>query len=159
MTAGLDTICNAITALIGPQQYDAGLAAIQLIKAGSHLDNTHPNLGRWTSVWSGSSIIVNRMTPFHRDVGAAPMHYDLLVSGGTHQQCLLDIQELGSRLSYPPGTGVAILGKVLRHGVKTWDGGERICQAHFMKDAVLDRLEQSRPEWVCYEDYIKLTAG
>jgi len=158
ITTGLDTICNAITALVGPQQYDVGLAAVQLIKAGSHLHNTHPNMDRWTSVWSGFSIIVNRITWLHRDNGAAPMDYDLLVSGGTHQQCVLDIHELGSRLSYPPGTGVAIVGKVLRHGVKTWDGGERVCQARFMKDAVHDRLGQSRPEWVCYDDYINLTS-
>ena len=46
----------------------------------------------------------------------------------------------------------------LRHGVQTWDGGERICQALFMKDAVHDRLEQSRPEWVCHNDYINLTS-
>ena len=111
------------------------------------------------SVWSGFSIIVNRMTLLHRDVGAEPMHYDLLVSGGTHQQCVLDVCELGSRLSYPPGTGVAIVGKVLRHGVKTWDGGERVCQTCFMKDAVHDRLGQSRPEWVYYDDYINLTSG
>ena len=75
------------------------------------------------------------------------------------QQCVLDVHELGSRLSYPPGTGVAIVGKVLRHGVKAWDGGERVCQARFMKDAVHDRLGQSRPEWVCYDDYISLTSG
>jgi len=158
MTMGLDTICNEITALVGPQQYDAGLAAVQLVKAGMHLHGTHPNVDRWTSVWSGFSVIVNRMTFLHRDVGAAPMDYDLLVSGGTHQQCTLDVHELGSRLSYLPGTVVAIVGKVLRHGVKTWDGGERVCQAHFMKDMVHDRLEQSRPEWVYYDDYINLTS-
>jgi len=66
MTAGLDMICNAITALIGPQQYDAGLAAVQLVKAGSHLQNTHPNVDRWMSVWSGFSVIVNRITWLHR---------------------------------------------------------------------------------------------
>jgi hypothetical protein len=158
MTASIDTICNAVTALIGPQQYDTGLAAIQLIKSGVHLDGTHPNLDHWTSVWSGFSIIVNRTTAPHHDVGASPMDYDLLVSGGTHKQCVLDVRDLGSRLSYPPGTGVAILGRVLRHGVDTWDGGERVCQAHFMKDAVNDRLGQPRPEWVCHEDYINMTS-
>jgi len=107
-------------------------------------------------VWSGFSLIVNRKTFFHRDVGAAPMDYDLLFSSGTHQQCTLDVQDLGLRLSYLPGTGVAIAGKVLRHGVRTWEGGERICQARFMKDAVHDRLGQQRPEWVCHEDYLGL---
>jgi hypothetical protein len=39
------------------------------------------------------------------------------------------------------------------------NGGERVCQARFMKDAVHDRLGQSRPEWVCYDDYINMTSG
>lgn len=156
-TASIDVICNAITALIAPQQYDAGLAAIQLLKDGLHLHDTHPNLVHWTSVWSGFAMIVNRMTYTHRDTGAAPTDYDLLFSGGTHKQCLLDVEDLGLRLPYPPGTAVAIAGKVLRHGVKTWDGGERICQAWFMKDAVHDRLGQQRPDWVCHQVYMDLT--
>ena len=155
-TASVNVICNAITALIVPQQYDAGLAAIQLLKDGLHLHKTHPNLYRWISVWSGFAMIVNRETYIHHDIGAAPTDYDLLLSGGTHKQCTLDVQDLGLRLSYLPGTGVAVAGKVLRHGVKTWDGGERICQARFVKDAVHDRLGQQRPDWVCHKVYIDL---
>jgi hypothetical protein len=156
-TANIDIVCNTITALIAPQQYDVGLAAVQLLKDGAHLQSTHPNIDHWTSVWSGFSMIVNRKTYIHRDVGAAPMDYDLLFSSGTHKRCTLDVQDLGLKLWYPPGTGVAITGKVLRHGVEDWDGGERICQARFMKDAVHDRLEQKRPDWVCYDDYVNLS--
>ena len=158
ITAGLDVICNAITALIAPQQYDSGLSAIQLIKSDMHLHRTHPNLDHWISVWSGFSLIVNRKTIPHRDAGAAPMHYDLLVSGGTHESCVLDVCELGLKLSYLPNTAVAIVGRVLRHGVETWDGGERICQAQFIKDAIHDRLGLPRPDWVCHIDYINLTS-
>jgi len=43
----------------------------------------------------------------------------------------------------------------IRHGVKTWDGGERVCQAHFMKDAVHDRLDNQQNGFV-YDDYINL---
>ena len=154
MTAGVDVICNAITALIAPQQYEVGLAAVQLLKDSLHLHNTHLNLYHWISVWSGFAMIVNRKTYLHRDSGAAPMDYDLLLSGGTHEQCMLDVQDLGLRLLYLPGTTVGVTGKVLRHGVKAWDGGERICQARFMKDAVHDRLGQPRPDWVCHENYI-----
>jgi len=123
MTAGLDMICNAITALIGPQQYDAGLAAVQLVKAGSHLQNTHPNVDRWMSVWSGFSVIVTGS--LGSIVGAAPMDYDLLVSGGTHQECVLDVH------------------KTWCQDLGWWREG---LQAHFMKDAVHDRLGQST-EW------------
>jgi hypothetical protein len=154
----LDLICNAITALVAPQQYDAGLAAIQLIKQGQHLHSAHQNLGSWNSVYSGFALIVNRETLPHRDAGGATMDYDLLVSGGTHETCNLDVYDLGLTLSYPPGTGVAIMGKPLRHGVKTWEGGERICQARFIKDAVHDRLGQRRPDWVLHSSYMSLTS-
>ena len=86
-------------------------------------------------------------------MGAAPSEYDFLFSGGTHTECFLEVRELGARLSYLPGTGIAISGKVLRHGVMSWEGGERICHARFIKDAVHDRLGQPRPDWVCHENY------
>ena len=155
-TISVDIICNAITALVTPQQYDVGLDAIQLIKQGTHLHGTHPNIDHWISVWSGLAIIVNRKTPWHRDQGGAPTHYDLLLSAGTHTDCVLDIPILGLTLSYLPGTVVAIVGKVIGHGVRVWDGGERICQARFIKDAVHDRLGLVRPEWVNHNTYIGL---
>jgi len=157
MTANFNIICNAITALVAPEQYDAGMAATQLIKSGQHLYETHQSIYHWNSVWSGCSVIVNRSTPIHRDAGAAPTDYDFLSSSGTHKRCVLDVYELGARLWYPPGTGVVQLGRIFRHGVRKWDGGERICCALFVKDAVHDRLEQRRPNWVSYNDYICLT--
>jgi len=48
----------------------------------------------------------------------------------------LDVHELGSRLSYPPGTGVAIVGKVLRH-VSRLGMEERGLPGTFMKDAFI----------------------
>ena len=78
-----------------------------------------------------------------------------LVVGHT-QSVFLEVQELGLGLSYTPGTGVLIAGKVLRHGVDTWEGGERICLARFIKDSVHDRLGQPRPSWVLHENYFRL---
>lgn len=119
VTESIDVITNAVTALVAPRQYDVGLAAIKLIKNGQHLFHDHPILDRWISVWSGFAMIVNRVTPFHRDLGGAPEDFDLLFSSGTHNICTLDVPDLGAKLSYQPGTAVAIIGRVLRHGVKT----------------------------------------
>ena len=155
-TESVDVISNAITALVAPRQYDYGLAAIELIKKGQHLYDRHPIVDSWISVWSGFAMILNRVTPIHRDLGGAPEDYDLLFSSGTHDTCNLDVPDLGATLLYRPGTAVAITGRVLQHGVKMWEGGERICQARFMKDAVHDRLGLPRPTWVNYEEYIAL---
>lgn len=145
-----------MTALVAPQQYDSGLAAIQQIKDSQELDSLHPNLDCWYSIWSGFSLIVNRMTPFHRDHGALAPCFDLLVSGGTHSDCKLELPDIGATLSYIPGTGVFVTGRVLCHGVSGWSGGERICQAHFMKDAVHDRLGQPRPGWINIDDFLEI---
>jgi len=151
-----ELICNAITSVVAPQMYDAGMGATQGLCQGMHLANPADAFTTWSSVWSGISVIVNRKTPLHRDWGGAFPIYDLLVSGGTHTGCFLDIPDLGSRLRYLPGTAVAISGKVLRHGVKDWEGGERVCNAHFMKDAVHQRLGQPRPNWPRLDDYYAL---
>ena len=95
ITLAVEIMCNALTALAAPQQYDIGLSAVQQIKEGQHLHRLHPNLGHWNSVWSGFSIIVNRMTPFHQDAGGAPSDYDLLISSGTHTNCHMEILDLG----------------------------------------------------------------
>jgi len=155
-TNSLFMLSNAITALVASQQYDSGLSTIQQIKQGKELDSLHDNLNHWYSIFSGFSLIVNRRTPFHRDTGASPTYFDLLISGGTHSDCRLELPDLGSTLSYAPGTGVFVTGRVLRHGVSSWSGGERICLAQFMKDAVQDRLGQPRPGWTNIDDFLEM---
>jgi hypothetical protein len=140
---------------VSPQQYDYGQAAIRCLKEGDHLDRRLPVIDNWHSIYSGSSLIVNRKTRFHRDAGGAPSHYDLLVSGGTHTDCFLEVRELGLTLQYLPGATVVIAGRVLRHGVDSWKGGERICHARFIKDSVHDRLKLPRPNWVLHRDYFE----
>jgi len=68
MTTSVDFLCNAITALTSPQLYDLGMSAIQEFREGRHHYKLHPNVNLWTSVWTGCSMIVNRITPFHRMV-------------------------------------------------------------------------------------------
>ncbi len=162
MTTSVDLLCNAITALTAPQLYDVGMSAIQEFREGRHHSALHPNVDYWTSVWTGFSMIINRITPFHRDGGGAPTDYDLLISSGTHKGCVLDIPDIGLTVNYLPGTAVLLTGRILRHGVVEWKGGERICQARFIKDAVHDRFGLPRPDWVMYDSYFKdmgLTLG
>ena len=146
-------ICNGITSIVSPSLYSAGLSTITHVRHDSVLSNHHPVVNCWASVWSGCALIVNHTTPIHRDWGATASSYDLLVSAGTHSHCYLDLPDIGARLRYLPGTGIFISEKVLRHQVDEWLGGERICGAYFMKDAVHDRLGVARPSWPCLDDY------
>ena len=128
--------------------FQAGTDAIDRLKQpDSDLFSHHPNLGHWASLFSGIEVIVNRKTPFHRDSGASPAMFDLLLSAGTHKGTLFELCDVGTQLEYDPGTVVMVCGRVLGHRVMEWTGGERICLAHFFKDAVHDRLGIARPAW------------
>ena len=89
-------------------------------------------------------------------MGGSPTCYDFLLISGTHKQSRLDLPELGTSLSYGPGTLVAVSGKVLLHRVKWWERGERVCIAHFTKDAVHARLGLERPQWPRQQTYLQM---
>jgi hypothetical protein len=148
-----ELLCNAVTALVTPEMYDVGLEAIFKTKLGVEMASLHNNVQLWPSVFTGLEVIVNRETGPHRDKGGCSTHFDLLVSLGTHKKAMLYLRELSLYFPYLPGTMAIICGKVFLHeivdgeGGKGWDGGERICVAHFMKDAVHCRLGLPRPGW------------
>src|SRR5882724_357985 len=128
-----EVLCNAIMALISPELYNCGLKAIMLIKQGREMAKPHPHQQTWPSIFSGSQVIFNWVTPPHWDSGGCPTHYDLLVSAGTHTKAKLNVPELGVHLSYRPGDVVALPGKLF---MREWSGGERICVSHYIKDNV-----------------------
>jgi len=83
-------------------------------------------------------VIVNQVTPPHRDSGGCPTHYDLLVSAGTHTKAELSVPDWG-HLSY----SLEMLWHVAERcfaEVADWSGGERVC-ALIMKDNVHECLE------------------
>jgi len=152
-------LCNAVTALIAPELYEAGKQAIEQVQLGQDMHRTHGNIALWPSVFTGMQIIANRTTLPHRDRGGAPTHYDLLLSVGTHGKAELHLPEFGARLSYAPGTIIVLGGKVFLHEVDGWEDGERVCVAHMMKDDVHDRLKVMRPPWPKMADYLALIGG
>lgn len=140
--------------LICPELYSLGNEAIRKLKTEPYLEKPHENVQLWPSFFSGIEVITNRITPLHRDPQAAPPVYDFLVSAGTHKEAWLDLPDVRARVEYKPGTVIAVCGKVLRHGVAAWDGGERICLAHFIRDNVHNRLQLPRPDWVSSAPYL-----
>jgi hypothetical protein len=151
--ANSEFLCNSVLALVSPELYKIGLDAVNRLKHSVVHSMGHPNMSLWPSVYSRIQIIVNRETPAHRDPGAAPPAYDMLVSTGTHTVSDFYLADIKTTLLYAPGTVVALCGRVLRHEVMTWEGGERICIAHYMKDNVHERLMLPRPGWVHRDKY------
>jgi len=138
---------NAILALISPDLYWKGFQAVDQLLHGNFIPKCHEVILHWTSAFSAWQVISNRITPAHRDKGAAPMVYDLLTCAGTYKDSFLHVHDLGARFHYTPGTVVALCGRVLLHEVKDWQGGDRICIAHYMRDTVHDRVRVPRPTW------------
>jgi hypothetical protein len=144
---------NAALASCGQELYQIGTEAVEMLKQGEGLHMWYEDINLWPSVFSGIQAIINRITPSHRDSGAAAPVFDLLVSAGTHQSAAITLGDVEANLSYMPGTVVLVCGRVLRHEVPTWKGGERICIAHFMRDNVHERLGLPRPKWVSMDSY------
>ncbi|KAL6300119.1 hypothetical protein BKA93DRAFT_703213, partial [Sparassis latifolia] len=97
---------------------------------------THENVQQWPSNFTAMGIIVNRRTIPHWDGKAWHACLDLLASVGTHKWAVLLLDDLQMELGYCPGTLVGIWGRVLEHSCDAWEGGERICIAHYMRSAV-----------------------
>jgi hypothetical protein len=154
-----ETVLNYIGALICPDQCRLGHDANDKLKRGEGLKTLHDNILLWQSFFSGIEVISNRKTIKHRDKLSDVADYDFLVSAGRHTEAWLELEDVKVKLHYAPGTVVAVYGKVLNHAVPDWEGGERLCVAHFTRDNVHERLGVARPDWVRNEGYIKCMDG
>jgi hypothetical protein len=155
----VELLHSAILALISPDLYWKAFEAINQLLHGNFLSKRFQVIDSWTSAFSAWQVISNRITPAHRDMGAAPMVYDILTCAGTYRTSILHVHDLGARFHYTPGTVVGLCGKVLLHEVKDWKGGDRICVAHYIRDSIHDRLGVSRPSWPVMDDkYFSLMA-
>jgi hypothetical protein len=152
-------LLNAIMTLTHRSLHLAGHNAISKLKQTEWLDTnikTNDHVQYWNSVFSGISVIANRITRRHRDSGGAFSWPDLLLSSGTHKTARFHLNDINARLSYPPGTVVAVCGGILSHSVPEWSGGERVCVAHFMRKEVHHRLGVFSPSWCQQVTYKRL---
>ena len=132
----MERLANAILGIIHPDLHQAGLAANVAYK--DHMASCQPS--NWTSAYLGMDVIVNRITPLHRDASGASSSYDLLISLDKGYKAKLCVTDIGAQFAYHPGTLVFLCGKVLEHSVPAWEGGERVVIAHYMKDLLHDRM-------------------
>ena len=108
----------------------------------------------WPSAFPGISVISNRASICHLDINGHKEWYDFLVAAGTYKKCWFRFPGLDLRLEYLPGTVVALNGRILRHEVVEWEGGDRVCYAHWVKPTLLRALSIKFPSWVTQSEYI-----
>lgn len=156
-TKKVEKFLNMVLSLIHPDLFESGVLMLRKLRA---LDATKAIASEWQSVYTGIQIISNRITPSHRDSKGRPEWYDILASycgGGSTPHLLLC--DLGLDLEYSSGTVVGFCGTVFQHEVKAWGGGDRVCYAHFMREAVRKRLEVHPAGWVNQTMYRRFLPG
>lgn len=134
-------------------------AARQCRRSKKTQEGLHPpyisNIREWSSVFSGIAVICNRVTPAHYDTKGYDESYDVLLTGGQYTDCWIKVEELDAEFLYNPGTLVGLCGKVFKHGVEDWAGGDRICYAHFIRDDVQAKQGCQIAPWVNMSDFKK----
>jgi hypothetical protein len=145
-TRGAERFLNLVLSLIHPELFESGVLMLQKLRT---LDATKTIALEWQSVYTGIQIISNRLTPSHRDSKGRPEWFDMLANYcGSGSTPSLLVHDLGLDLEYSSGTVVGLCGTVFQHEVRGWGGGDRVCYAHFMREAVRERLEVIPAGWV-----------
>ena len=142
---------GGILSLIHPEQYLIGRTALLRLADQPELSGD-PNamivaLENWASPFSALSVIVNRVTPIHRDVQGRDSWLDMLVTYGPYDDCRMEFRSLGIRTVYSSGTIVALCGKVVPHSASDCRG-ERSCIAYYMRDNVHARVGVPAGSWM-----------
>lgn len=148
---------NKVLALTHPELYSAAAKGLEVLREQGGVKNLSIH---WISVFTGINVISNRRTIKHRDRFGHLPWYDLLISVGTYSRAKLVLDDLGAKFVYNSGTAVLLCGKLLYHEVPFWGHGDRVCWAHFMREAVLNGLGvlDRKVGWVT-RDLIRSTIG
>jgi hypothetical protein len=143
---------NLTLSLIHPTLFKCGLEILQQLRVSAP---TMDIAKKWQSVYTGISIISNRITPAHRDTKSKPEWYDLLMNyAGSQANPKLLIKDLGLELQYSSGAVVGLCGMILEHEVRSWGNGDRVCYAHFMRESVRKHMNANDPGWVYQSMYV-----
>ncbi|KAF9442059.1 hypothetical protein P691DRAFT_648776, partial [Macrolepiota fuliginosa MF-IS2] len=143
-TMGVEEYLNLVTSITHPELYQAGKQALGKLQ---QMKDTQEFAEKWTSIYSGLSVITNRETEEHRDRHGSYEWYDQLVSVGSYEAASFELPELGAKLDYKPGTVIQLCGNLLQHKVQAWGSGDRVCYAHFIRKDVFNHLHVLYPDW------------
>ena len=147
-----EEIVNKIYAICHNELCDKSRIAVEYMKDKR---DDFQGVEAWPSFATSMSIIANRVTPLHRDRSGKPSFQDILFSLGRHTDAWLTVLDLGARFRYLPGTAVVLCGRVLKHAVTSWEGGDRVCYAHYTREEALSHLGIKRPDFASVETHLR----
>ncbi|EAU90730.2 hypothetical protein CC1G_03999 [Coprinopsis cinerea okayama7 len=142
-------LVGAILSVVHPELYEIGCHVMNEMRVADesqvkYPEQVHRVLKTWASPFTALSLIINRETIQHRDTSGPRYGMDILVTGGRYENGRFETPGLGLRWAYDPGTLVALLGKILLHGVAPVNG-ERWCLAHFWRERLVTNSNRSMP--------------
>lgn len=152
-------LLSGILAITHPKLYQAA----RILQSRMRVDtNISASLDLWNMPFSAVSLMSNRQTPLHRDDLSLYTAVDILLTTGEHSFTSLSLGSLGYRLWYMPGTAVVISGRLVAHGVSTFDGA-RLCNAYYFREVLFRRFGIRDPGFMdqasyadCHGPFIKL---
>jgi Oxygenase domain of the 2OGFeDO superfamily len=144
-------IAGGVLSLIHPEQYLLGrLSLLRLAERQEDVRSPEAMLDAlriWSSPCNAMSVMVNRVTPTHRDTQGRDPWMDILLTHGPYTDCRMEFRSLGVRVDYGSGTMVGVCGKVVPHAASECIG-ERACIAYYMRDRVHERLGVPAGGWM-----------
>lgn len=158
-TERISAFLGAVLAVAHPATYDIGMKCLKEIgqsKQVAKTENLEELMQIWSSPYTTISLMSNRDTPAHRDVGASYTCMDLVVSVGTYTTGEFKVPGLGMTFWYRPGTVIGLLGRVVRHEAAAIGG--RLCFAQYLRETVLHSLQLPSPDWVKIQDLLQTEA-
>ena len=152
MSDDVEKFLNLPISLINPDLFQCGLEMLQKL----HLSEQTKDIAQqWQSIYTGIAVICNHRTPLHRAGKGRPEWFDTLLNyskPGNSPRLVID--DLGLDLDYSGGAFVALCRSIFQHGVEFWGKGNRICYAHFMREAVRKCLDVTPAGWVYRKKYL-----
>ncbi|KIK72503.1 hypothetical protein PAXRUDRAFT_180535, partial [Paxillus rubicundulus Ve08.2h10] len=142
-----NAILSATLMVMHPDLYASWRETFLKLASSTQDEDMQQIILEWSMVYSVVSVIVNRATPFHRDLSCQVQWLDMLETIGGDPYLYIELENLRVRLACSPGTVVSLSGKVLQHGVPA-SVSDQFCLAYHMRDNVQEGVGVHRCDWV-----------
>lgn len=137
-------ITNYLVARIDPWFAQATMQALETARKDPAIDHALGKL--WNSIFLGVAAMWNKNTASHRDHNSDKYGVDVLAIFGKFGGGQLVLEELGVEAEYGARTIVILRGGLLKHGIKDFYGGNRLCLAFFAHRFALAKLGATIPK-------------
>lgn len=95
-------------------------------------------------VYEGLEILLNVRNKLHTDRFDPPRGWAVIYCAGSHSGGYMSLPHLGLRLRMLPGDMALIRGRVLKHAVEDWSGGQRISIPHYTHSSAWRIMEMDK---------------